>query len=125
MLRGVLGKGRQRKISPMTLVFQALLIAVNKELEVIEKVLPDAIELLRPCGRLGVIAFHSLEDRIVKRIFRFAASDKYDTVGVAGVFQDKTPTVRLLTRKAVVATDEEIADNPRCRSAKARFIEKI
>lgn len=108
-----------------TLVFQALRIAVNRELEVLENVLPDALSLLAPGGRLAVITFHSLEDRIVKNTFRFAASDKYDTSGIGGMFLDKEPEVQIITRKPVVPGDEETAENPRSRSAKLRVVEKL
>lgn len=116
---------KKKGINPLTLIFQALRIAVNNELEVIEKVIPDAIEMLSPGGRLAIISFHSLEDRIVKNAFRFAASDKYDTSGIAGVFLDKDPIVRMITRKPIGPTDEEIEKNPRCRSAKLRVVEKL
>lgn len=128
VLEPVVAAGRHRqhkRIHPMTLIFQALRIAVNGELEVLEQVLPAAIDVLRPGGRLGVISFHRLEDRIVKKVFRFAASDKMNTTGLGGIFVDKEPTVKLLTRKAVGADEEEIRDNPRCRSAKMRFVEKL
>ena len=115
----------KKGLHPLTLVFQALRICVNRELEVLELMLPKAIEFLAPKGRLAVISFHSLEDRIVKNVLRFAAMDKYDTNGLDGVFLDKDPTVTVLTRKPVVASDEEIELNPRSRSAKLRVIEKL
>lgn len=114
----------KRGIHPATLVFQALRICVNGELEVLEKAMPLAIDLLAPGGRLGVISFHSLEDRIVKDAMRFAASDKVDTVGIGGMFLDKEPIVNPITRKPVIPSDEEIAANPRSRSAKLRVVEK-
>jgi 16S rRNA (cytosine1402-N4)-methyltransferase len=114
---------RKKLMHPLTLVFQGLRIAVNGELEVLEKILPEAIASLNPGGRLGVISYHSLEDRIVKNCFRFYAADKYDTSGVGGMFLDKVPEVNLLTRKPVEADDDELAINPRARSAKMRFVE--
>lgn len=125
VLLPVLGWKRKEGINPLTLVFQALRICVNDELGVLEKVLPQAIKYLRQGGRLGVISFHSLEDRIAKNVLRFSASDKYDTSGIGGMFLDKTPEVKLLTRKPVIATDEEIRANPRSRSAKLRVVEKV
>lgn len=116
---------KKKGINPLTLIFQALRICVNRELEVLERVLPEAIEKLSPGGRLAVISFHSLEDRIVKNCFRFSASDKYDTVGIGGVFLDKEPLVKILTKKPITPSDQEIEINPRCRSAKLRVIEKI
>ncbi|MFZ0564788.1 MAG: 16S rRNA (cytosine(1402)-N(4))-methyltransferase RsmH [Chlamydiales bacterium] len=104
------GGRRGKRIHPATLVFQALRIYVNDELGAIEEALPKAIALLSPGGRLGVIAFHSLEDRIVKQTFnRFAREEK---------------TVHLLTKKVIQADRAEIKNNPRSRSAKMRFVEK-
>ncbi|MEC7838478.1 MAG: 16S rRNA (cytosine(1402)-N(4))-methyltransferase RsmH [Chlamydiota bacterium] len=114
-----------KEINPLTLVFQGLRICVNRELEVIEKTLPLCIDMLRPGGRLAVITFHSLEDRIVKKIFRYSASDKAETSGFGGVFIDKEPLVVDITRKPIIATDEEIALNPRSRSAKLRGVERV
>src|SRR5690606_6147926 len=88
---------KKKGVNPLTLIFQGLRIAVNRELEVLEKMLPQSLECLKKGGRLGVITFHSLEDRQVKNIFRFAASDKFDTVGLCGVFRDKDPTAKILT----------------------------
>lgn len=115
----------QKSIHPLTLIFQALRIAVNEELQVLEIALKAAIEALNPGGRLAVISFHSLEDRIAKQYFRYLASDKEDTRGIAGVFRDKKPIVRDVTRKPVTAGEKECAENPRARSAKLRVVEKI
>ncbi len=126
ILMPVLRDPRSHKsIHPLTLVFQALRIAVNDELGVLESALKQAIDLLAPGGRLAVISFHSLEDRIVKQFFRYLASDKENTLGIAGVFIDKAPIVKLLTRKAIAPTDEEIKRNPRARSARLRTVEKL
>lgn len=102
--------GRRGKINPATLTFQALRIAVNDELSAIMETLPKAIELLKPGGRLAVISYHSLEDRIVKNVFREAA---------------KHETVKLITKKPIKPSFSEIKSNPRSRSAKLRVIEKI
>lgn len=115
---------RKGQSHPLTRIYQALRIAVNSELEVLHQVLPQAIELLRPGGRLAVITFHSLEDRIVKNFFRDSASDKYDTSGVGGVFLDKIPLVTLVTRKGIVPSETELEVNPRARSARLRVVEK-
>ena len=126
VLTPVLARFAKKGIHPMTLVFQGLRICVNKELEVLETFLPKAIDLLSPQGRLAVISFHSLEDRIVKNQTRWAASDKWETSGLGGgLFRDKTPTVKLITKKPIEATEEEIKLNPRSRSAKLRVIEKL
>jgi 16S rRNA (cytosine1402-N4)-methyltransferase len=116
---------QQKGIHPLTLTFQGLRIAVNRELEVLEKGLPMAIDLLNPGGLLAVISFHSLEDRLVKNAFRYASSDKEDTSGNRGVFIDKQPLVEILTRKPIEPTPEEIQSNPRSRSSKLRIIKKI
>lgn len=115
----------KKGIHPLTLVFQALRIAVNAELEVLESIIPTAIDKLSIGGCLGVISFHSLEDRIVKNAIRFAASDKMDTSGLGGgLFLDKEPIVNILTKKPITPTTVEIEENPRSRSAKLRVIEK-
>ncbi|HEX2619826.1 MAG TPA: 16S rRNA (cytosine(1402)-N(4))-methyltransferase RsmH [Phototrophicaceae bacterium] len=108
---------------PATRVFQALRIAVNDELKIIETVLPEAIDLLRPGGRLAVISFHSLEDRIVKQTFKEAATEIISPPGM--VLEEKQAIVRLITRKPVEATENEIVRNARSRSAKLRVVEKI
>lgn len=117
---------RRKKLRhPMTLVFQALRLCVNRELEVLEALIPQAISLLNQGGRLGIISYHSLEDRIVKNLFRESASDKVNTSGIGGLFLDKEPLVELLGRKPIIPTDEEMEKNPRSRSAKMRFVEKL
>lgn len=112
-------------IHPLTLVFQGLRIAVNRELEVVETFLPKALKALKPGGRLAVISFHSLEDRIVKNIFRHAASDKESTSGIGGIFLDKKPEVAILSRKPIEPSEKESKENPRSRSAKLRAVEKL
>ena len=110
---------------PARRTFQALRIAVNDELEPLEPALRALTGLLNPGGRLCVITFHSLEDRIVKNTFRNMADPctcpKSFPVCVCG----KKPVVRLLTRKPVTASDEELAMNPRARSAGLRIVEKL
>lgn len=115
---------KKKGVNPLTLIFQGLRIAVNRELEVLEKMIPKALESLGKGGRLSVITFHSLEDRIVKNLFRFEASDKFDTVGLGGVFKDKVPTIKILTKKPIPPSDDEVKINPRSRSAKLRCVEK-
>lgn len=109
----------------MTLVFQALRIAVNDELGALKAVIPDAIALLSPGGRLGIISFHSLEDRIVKNVFRLAASKHSTSPDIPDIVVEENPTVTLLTKKPIAPSPEEIKSNPRSRSAKMRFIEKL
>jgi 16S rRNA (cytosine1402-N4)-methyltransferase len=108
--RAVPRKGYQR-IDPATRTFQALRIWVNRELDGLDAFLIDASRVLRAGARLAVITFHSLEDRIVKHVFRALAAGE--------------EALRVLTRKPVVPGDEEVARNPRARSAKLRAIERL
>lgn len=125
VLRPSFGWNPKKGINPLTLIFQALRIAVNDELGKLEIFLKKALDALAPGGRLAVISFHSLEDRIVKQVFALAASDKWDTSGIGGVFLDKKPTVLQVTRKPIMPSEEEISKNPRSRSAKLRVVEKL
>lgn len=115
----------REKQHPAKRSFQAIRIAVNDELGSVEKVMEDAIPLLNPGGRLAVITFHSLEDRIVKTAM--AAASKGCTcppsfpVCVCG----KKPQVKLISRKPIVASEMELEENPRSRSAKLRVCEKL
>ncbi|MFN8527612.1 MAG: 16S rRNA (cytosine(1402)-N(4))-methyltransferase RsmH [Anaerolineae bacterium] len=113
------------KIHPATRAFQALRIAVNDELGVVERVLPAAIDLLNPGGRLAVISFHSLEDRIVKDAFKLAATECICPPQFPVCVCGHHASVRILTKKPVTAADAEIAVNPRSRSAKLRVVEKL
>lgn len=119
-------KAQQRsRIHPATRTFQALRIAVNRELSQIESVLPSCLPLLKPGGRLAVISFHSLEDRIVKQWMREeSATYVKDPTTVLGGY-DRQPGIKLVTRKPITPTDDEIAHNPRSRSAKLRIAEKV
>ena len=125
VLTPVLARFAKKGIHPLTLIFQALRICVNRELEVLETFLPKAMHILAPGGRLAVISFHSLEDRIVKTHMRLAASDKWETRGLSGLFRDKEPTVKLITKKPIEPSQEERESYPRSRSAKLRIIEKL
>ncbi len=125
ILLPILSRYSKKGIHPLTLVFQALRICVNQELKVLETLLTKAIDALAPRGRLAIISFHSLEDRLVKTHMRLAASDKWETVGIGGLFQDKQPTVALITKKPIVPSKEECLHNPRSRSAKLRVVEKL
>ncbi len=118
-------KLRKRGIHPATQIFQALRIAVNDELGALERVLPQAVKLLKPGGRLAVISFHSLEDRIVKRAFRDYATDCICPPQQPICTCDHRAVVTLPKRKAIKASAEEIARNPRSRSARLRIAEKI
>ena len=116
---------RREKQHPAKRSFQAIRIAVNDELGAVREAMEKAIDCLNPGGRLAVITFHSLEDRIVKAAFNQAAQGctcpKDFPVCVCG----KKPKVRLTPRKPILPSDEEIEENPRARSAKLRVCEKI
>ena len=116
---------RGGKIHPATRVFQALRIAVNDELGVLNAFLDHAAGLLNPGGRLAVITFHSLEDRIVKRFFKHASQPQIDRKEWAEPRPNPDYCYKLLTRRPVVASDAEIQQNKRSRSAKLRVVEKI
>ena len=98
---------------PATRIFQAIRIVVNDELEIIEKTLPLLPKLLNPGGRVAIITFHSLEDRLVKEYFKDESSKGLES------------TLRIITKKPIVADKTEIVNNPRARSAKLRVAEKI
>ena len=129
--------GKREKIHPATRAFQAVRIATNDELGVIERVIPQAIEILNPGGRLAIITFHSLEDAIVKKQFRKFAGvpeSREPTVGGSAMMsvspddinQSNPPKiVKMINRKPISATDEEIKVNARSRSAKLRVVEKL
>ncbi len=118
-------KGRRGRLHPATTVFQALRIAVNGELTSIQTVLPQALRLLRPGGRLAVIAFHSLEDRIVKRFMREEARVCRCPATQPLCTCDRRPALRLLDRHATQATPAEAAANRRSRGARLRVAERL
>ena len=112
-------------LHPATRVFQALRIAVNDELDTLASTLPRAIDLLASQGRMAVISFHSLEDRIVKAAFKLASTDCICPPKTPVCICGHKATVRPLTKKPLTADDAEIAANPRSRSAKLRIVEKL
>jgi 16S rRNA (cytosine1402-N4)-methyltransferase len=116
--------GRRGRIHPATRTFQALRIAVNDELAALEAALPQAVEMLAPGGRLAVISFHSLEDRLVKRFMRRESRDCICPPEVPVCMCDHRATLRLITRKPIQPTADEIAANPRSRSARLRVAER-
>ena len=118
-------KGGRGRIHPATTVFQALRIAVNDELASLAAALPQAVGLLRPGGRLAVIAFHSLEDRIVKRYLHDEAKECRCPPQQPVCTCDRQPPLRLLGRHAVQASEAETGRNPRARSARLRVAERL
>lgn len=126
IIKGAVPKAKwDERIHPATRTFQALRIAVNSELDSLERGMRAALDLLKPGGHGVIISFHSLEDRIVKHIFREYAEGctcpRQFPVCVCG----KRPRVKVLTSRPVTATQEETNDNPRARSAKLRAVEKL
>jgi 16S rRNA (cytosine1402-N4)-methyltransferase len=117
--------GRHERIHPATRTFQALRIAVNEELSGLEVALPQAVAALKPGGRLAVISFHSLEDRIVKHFLRLESRDCICPPEQPVCTCGHKATLRELSRKPIIPTGEEMKANPRARSAKLRTAERI
>jgi 16S rRNA (cytosine1402-N4)-methyltransferase len=116
-----------KKAHPATKVFQALRLAVNDEIGSLKSGLAGALTVLKPGGRLAVITFHSLEDRMVKDFGRTGARDYVFSgeVDVPELRQPSAPSLRWVTRKAIMPTADEVEANPRSRSAQLRIIEKL
>ena len=126
IIRGAMPASALReKQHPAKRSFQAIRIAVNDELNSVAKVMEDAIPRLNPGGRLAVITFHSLEDRIVKNAMANAAKGCTCPPSFPVCVCGKKPQVKIITRKPIVSGDEELERNPRARSAKLRICEKI
>jgi 16S rRNA (cytosine1402-N4)-methyltransferase len=115
---------RGDRVHPATRTFQALRIAVNEELASIKEVLPQSIAALKPEGRLAVISFHSLEDRIVKDFFREQSRDMVNPPYELIYEEERKATLKEVNRKPITPSEEEIKSNPRARSAKLRIAEK-
>lgn len=111
--------------NPCRKTFQAIRIEVNRELEALEKGLADGFELLNPEGRMAIITFHSLEDRIVKNAFREYCTGCTCPPEFPVCVCGKTPKAVLVNKKPIIASDEELKDNPRSRSAKLRILNKL
>ncbi len=118
-------RSKKEKIHPATRTFQALRIAVNKELEVLEQFLIDGIDILNADGRFAVITFHSLEDRIVKQIFQKFSGKCFCPPRMPKCICGAEKKVEIVTRKPIVPSEDEIQKNPRSRSAKLRVVRRI
>jgi 16S rRNA (cytosine1402-N4)-methyltransferase len=116
---------RRGKIHPATRTFQALRIAVNKELETVEEALPKALDALAPKGRLAIIAFHSLEDRLVKQFFHRENQDCICPPEQPVCTCNHRATLKIISRHVIQASAEEVKINSRSRSARLRVAEKI
>jgi 16S rRNA (cytosine1402-N4)-methyltransferase len=117
--------GRLRSVHPATRTFQALRMAVNEELASVKAVLPQAVTSLRVGGRIAVISFHSLEDRIVKEFFREQSKDLVNPPYEKIYEVERKATLKEITRKPITPSEEETEDNLRARSAKLRIAEKL
>src|SRR5204863_10065417 len=115
----------RRRVHPATRVFQALRIAVNEELDALSAGLAAALDLLRPGGRLVVLSYHSLEDRIVKRFFQAERRGCVCPPELPVCVCGRNPRLRLVTHPPITPTRDEIATNPRARSARLRAAERI
>ncbi len=125
IIKKAVGANYFYKNHPERKIFQALRIEVNNELEVLKKVLPDAIDLLKKGGRMSVITFHSLEDRIVKNIFK-ENSEVIDIFkGLPEIPLEYQPKIKIINKKPIVASSEELKENSRSHSAKLRIVERI
>jgi 16S rRNA (cytosine1402-N4)-methyltransferase len=122
---GIPAPARRKGGHPAKRIFQAVRIAVNDELAVFEKSLQKAIDILNPGGRISVITFHSLEDRICKATFKKASEIPDLPHGLPVIPEEFKPIMKLITRKPILPSEEELEHNNRARSAKLRIVEKL
>lgn len=125
IIKSAVGANYFFKSHPEREIFQAIRIEVNDELKVLEKVLPDAINLLNKGGRISVITFHSLEDRIVKQIFKEYSEVDPIFKGMPDIPEAYKPKIKLINKKPILPSEEELKNNSRSKSAKLRVIERI
>jgi 16S rRNA (cytosine1402-N4)-methyltransferase len=125
LIAKAIGRGKKDKIHPATKTFQALRIAVNRELEILEDFIRDAVDILKPKGRLAIITFHSLEDRIVKQTFQKLSGKCFCPPRLPRCVCGAEKKIEILTKKPIIPDEIEIEENPRSRSAKLRACLKI
>lgn len=125
IIESAVGAKYFNKNHPERQIFQAIRIEVNSELDVLKKVLPDAIDLLNKNGRISVITFHSLEDRIVKQIFKKNSEVDDIVKGLPVIPKEYQPKLTLINKKPILPTEAELTENSRSRSAKLRIVERI
>jgi 16S rRNA (cytosine1402-N4)-methyltransferase len=125
LVERAVGREKKRRIHPATRTFQALRIAVNAELENLDRFLTEAVDHLEPDGRLAVISFHSLEDRIVKRTLLKLSGRCQCPPRLPKCMCGATKEIAILTRRAITPSATEAEDNPRARSAKLRGAQKV
>lgn len=125
LVERAIGRSPKDKIHPATRTFQALRIAVNNELGILDKFITDSVDLLKPKGTLCVITFHSLEDRIVKQAFQKLSGKCFCPPRIPRCVCGAEKRVEVITRKPVAPTEDEMKQNPRARSAKLRVCRKL
>ena len=125
VIKEAVGANYFYKNHPERKIFQALRIEVNNELKVLENVLPDAIKLLKKGGRLCVITFHSLEDRIVKNVFKKYSEVDEMVKGLKDIPDAYKPLIKIINKKPILPSEDEIKENTRSASAKLRIVERI
>lgn len=124
-IKSVVPEKEKRKKHPAKQIFQAIRIEVNHELDVIKPALEQALEMLNVGGRVEVITFHSLEDKIVKKYFKEVCSIDDKIKGLPNIPKEYLPDFKLVVNKAIIPTDKELENNNRARSAKLRIIERV
>ena len=125
IIKNAVGLKYFNKFHPERQIFQAIRIEVNNELNVLKSVLPDAIDLLNQGGRISVITFHSLEDRIVKQVFKKNSEVNEMVKGLPEIPKEYLPKIILINKKPILPSEEEIKKNSRSKSAKLRIIERV
>lgn len=125
VIKSAVPEKEKRKKHPAKQIFQAIRIEVNHELDVIKPTLEQALEMLNVGGRVEIITFHSLEDKIVKKYFKEVCSIDDKIKGLPNIPKEYLPDFKLVVNKAIIPTDKELENNNRARSAKLRIIERV